>query len=129
MASLYRPCRSRVALPIFPSAIVLPSTFVTGVKPPKVPVTNASSAEYTSVKEKGFSNAFKPFSLAISITSSLVIPFRQYYPVDVQTCPFLTMKKFVALHVATAPVGSSIKASSAPASMACTRAITSWSFE
>ena len=37
--------RSMVVFPIFPFDIVLPSTCVTGVKPPKVPVTNASSAE------------------------------------------------------------------------------------
>src|SRR4028118_395186 len=46
---------------------------------------------------------------------------------EVQTSPRLTTKKLVALQVATAPVGSSIRASSAPASSACRSATTSCS--
>ncbi len=36
-----------------------------------------------------------------------------------RTSPFLTAKKLVELHVATKPSGSSIRASSAPALLAC----------
>ena len=57
------------------------------------------------------------------------MPLRQCSPVEVHTCPPVTMKKFVALQVATLPAVSSIRASSAPASMAWSSATTSWIFE
>ena len=44
-----------------------------------------------------------------------VMPGMQYCPEDVHSSPRLTIKKWVELHVATKPRGSSIKASSAPA--------------
>ena len=62
-----------------------------------------------------------------SITRPRVIPLRQYWPVEVHTSPRRTMKKFVALHVATAPFTSSMRASSAPAFIAWIKAITSCS--
>ena len=43
------------------------------------------------------------------------MPGMQYCPVEVQTSPRRTMKKWVELQVATKPSGSSIRASSAPA--------------
>jgi hypothetical protein len=49
-------------------------------------------------------------------------------PVDVTTVPDVTMKKLVALQVATAPLGSSINASSAPAFTAWINAITCTQF-
>ena len=52
------------------------------------------------------------FCIQILITACLVIPFKQCKPLDVQTSLFLTIKKFVELHVETKPCGSSIKASS-----------------
>ena len=52
-ASVYNSVRWAVSSPRSPVPILRPSTSTTGVIPPKVPVTNASSAPYTSVREKG----------------------------------------------------------------------------
>jgi len=56
-----------------------------------------------------------PLSRHSPMTLALVMPPRQYWPVDVHTSPLRTMKKCVELQVATKPWGSSISASSAPA--------------
>ena len=83
--------------------------------PAKVPVTNASLAEWTSVIEKFFSLIDILFSLQISMTAFRVMPGRQYFPIDVQTSPLCKIKKFVELQVETFPFTSSIMPSSAPA--------------
>ena len=87
----------------------------TGTSPANVPVTNASSALYTSVRLKLFSYAGIPASSQTRSTFARVMPPRQYMPDDVHTSPRRTMKKCVELQVATKPCGSSISASSAPA--------------
>ena len=70
-------CRRSVTGPRpAPSPIVRPSTSRTGVRPPKVPVTNASSALYTSVSEKSRSWAAMPAARAVSSTTARVMPGR-----------------------------------------------------
>ena len=58
-----------------------------------------------------------------------VMPGMQYWPVEVHTSPRRMMKKWVELQVATNPRGSSIRASSAPAFIACTQAAMQLSLE
>ena len=109
-----------------------PSISETGVIPPKVPVTKASSALYTSTKEKSFRRA-ESCLLAYGENFPRVTPFMQYFPVEVQTSPLRTMKKLVALQVDTNPLMSNMRASSAPAPIAWLRATTScsllWQFK
>jgi len=87
----------------------------TGSNPASVPVQNASSAPYTSVRLKVLLQAREfPSARPSSSTWRRVMPPRQYFPVDVHTSPRRTRKKCVELQVATKPCGSSISASSAP---------------
>ena len=53
------------------------ATSKTGVNPAKVPVTNASSAPYTCMSEKFFSNTGMPLALHTLMTWRRVIPSRQ----------------------------------------------------
>ena len=90
--------------------MILPSILVTGVIPPKLPVTNASSGKHP--KEKFLFTRDLLFHRLIDLPR--VIPFIQYWPVEVHTSSSLMMKKLVALQVDTKPFISSISASSAP---------------
>ena len=65
------------ALRGFAFPIGRPSTFVTGVTPPSVPVTNASSAEYTCASVKSHSRATPPAAVQASITFRCVIPLNE----------------------------------------------------
>ena len=57
------------------------------------------------------------------MTLARVTPLKQYSPDEVMTSPWRTQKKLVALQLETKPSGSSIKASSAPASTASSSAM------
>jgi hypothetical protein len=61
----------------FAGADLRPSTSTTGVRPPKVPVTNASSAPYTSVREKARSETGMPSARQSATTVRRVMPFRE----------------------------------------------------
>ena len=58
------------------------------------------------------------FELQISIALLLVMPLRQYFPLDVKTSLFLIKKRFVELQVLILPLGSFIIPSSKPSLLA-----------
>ena len=101
---------------------IRPSISRTGVTPPKVPVTNASSAPRRSSIEKSPCRSGTPFASHKAMTFARVTPLKQYSPDDVRTSPSLTQNRLVALQLETKPWGSSITASSAPLSMTSSRA-------
>ena len=78
------------------------------------PVTKTSSAVWTSSILKFLSCDGILYSLHKSITVDLVMPCRQYSPVEVQTSLERIIKKFVELQVEINPFGSIINPSSAP---------------
>ena len=115
--------------PRSPVPMVRPSTEATGARPAKVPVTNDSSAPYTSDRLNLRSSASMPSSPQRRSTLARVMPWRQWSPVEVHTAPRRTMKKWVELQVATNPSGSSMRASSAPALAAWMQAVMQFSLE
>lgn len=95
-----------------------PSTSRMCDSPPIVPVVKASSAVYSSVKDRSASTAGIPMRAATSSTIDRVKPGRQATGNGVINTPERTTKILVALVSAMKPLTSNMTASSTPATLA-----------
>src|SRR6185437_14755299 len=76
-SSMYSCCRRSTTGPRPPLPMRRPSISLAGTTPAKVPVTKASSAPWTSVRLKFFSNTGMPLARHNRITLARVMPPRQ----------------------------------------------------